>query len=88
MKIMPNALTPNIRELPVSLKLNNNTQTMQPIKNNGYIIDPTKYQNDIKDVNVEFKEIKALLLMMIKGNSDYINELVNTSGSNFVNTSA
>lgn len=79
---------PTIRELPISLKLNRNENYLPPIKNNGYIIDPKKFQNEIKNVDINLQEIKALLLMMLKGNSDFITQLIKTNSSNFVDTSA
>ncbi len=84
------ALNPEIisslRELPVSLKLNNKSNFSSPIKSSGYVIDPTKYQGEIKDVDLNLREIKALLLMMVKGDSNFISKLIKPNSSNFVNT--
>lgn len=88
MRVAMNNIMPNIRELPISLKLNRNENYLPPIKNNGYIIDPKKFQNEIKNVDINLQEIKALLLMMLKGNSDFIKQLIKTNSNNFVNTLA
>ncbi|MBU1077763.1 MAG: hypothetical protein KKH98_10750 [Spirochaetes bacterium] len=86
MKVMPNNIMPHIRELPFSLKLNNGTKYAMPIKNDGYIIDPRKFQHEIKEVDL--KEIKTLLLMMLKGNNDFISELIKPGNNRFVDTTA
>ncbi len=86
MQIMMNSnIISNIRQLSVSLKLNTNNKHIPPIKNNGYIIDPNKFRNEIKNYDINLDEIKALLLMMIKGNDNFISELIKPNGNNFVN---
>lgn len=89
MKIGLTRLTPSLRELPVSLQLKNNrSKYIMPIPTNGYIIDPKKFKNEIKDIEINFKEIKYLLIMMLKGNPDFIKNLVKTDSNRFVNITA
>lgn len=88
MKVMMNTIMPNIRELPVSLKLNTKQKYTSPIKNNGYILNPMKYQNEMKNMNVNFSEIKNLLLMMVKGNKNFLNKLIKPSSNKFIDTTA
>ncbi len=78
----------SLRSLPVSLKLNNSSKFNPPIKNNGYIINPHKFANEIKEDSINIDEIKKLLLMMLRGNSNFIDTLVKTGNSKYVNTIA
>ncbi len=78
----------SVRNLATSLKLNTSTKYNPPIKNNGYIIDPHKFSSDIKDDAINIDEIKKLLLMMLRGDSNFINQLVKSDSSKFVNTIA
>ncbi len=82
---MNNNYIPNVRQLPVSLKLNTSNKHIPPIKNNGYIIDPNKFSKEIKNYDINLEEIKALLMMMIKGNDNFLSELIKPNGNNFVN---
>lgn len=85
MRIEMNNISPNIRELPVSLKLNNQNKYTAPIKNDGYIINPKKYKDEIDDVDMDINELKALLLMMLKGDISLISKLIKTGDNKMVN---
>ena len=74
----------SIRQLPVSLKLNRNSKYIPPIRNNGYIIDPNKFRNEIKENKIDLNEIKALLLMMLKGDANSISKLIRPNQNKFV----
>lgn len=84
------AMAPNLRELPVSLKIQNHNKYSLPLdRSNGYIINPRKFASEAGQVEINVEEIKALLLMMLKGNPDLIQQLVkNEEQSKFVNTLA
>ncbi len=85
MKINNSYLSRSIRELPVSLQLNNRTKYRLPISNDGYIINPKNLDTKIDEI--DFKDIKYLLIMMLRGNPNFIENLVKTDSSKFVNTS-
>ncbi len=78
----------NLTVLPVSLKLNTQYKFQPPIKSNGYIIDPTKYAREAKDKPIDVNEIKQLLLMMLRGDKNFIHTLIKNSNSNFIDTIA
>ncbi len=87
MRVGMNAILPSIRELPVSLKLDQESKYRSPIKNSGYVINPDKYASEVKNVEINLKEIKVLLLMMVKGDSDFISRLIRRpNAGNYVNT--
>ncbi|MBN1897467.1 MAG: hypothetical protein JW827_01720 [Spirochaetes bacterium] len=82
-------LIPTLRELPVSLQINpKRGKYSLPASNDGYIINPKKFKNEIKDLDVNFKDIKYLLIMMLKGNPEFIEKLIRTDNSRFVNMKA
>jgi len=84
MTVTMNSIVPNVRELPVSLKLNNNSKYPPPIRNNGYIIDPNKFRDGIKNHEISLREIKTLLLMMLRGNSNFVSQLIKAKSNGFV----
>ncbi|MDD5066367.1 MAG: hypothetical protein PHF84_04915 [bacterium] len=89
MRVDMNTITPNVRDLPVSLKLQRHNKYDLPLDgSNGYIINPKKFENEAGRVEINVEEIKALLLMMLKGNPKLISQLVKTDDSKFVNTVA
>jgi len=88
MKIENVKLFPEIRELPVLLNIKKNAKYELPINNNGYIINPEKFRDQIKDEFVNIDDIKTLLLMMLKGNADFIKNLIRTEERHFVNIEA
>jgi len=79
---------PNIRQLPLSLKLNTNSKYRPPIKTSGYVIDPTKFSKEIKEYEINLKEIKALLLMMVKGDANFISKLIKPMKNNYLDLMA
>ena len=83
-----NNVIPNIRELPVSLKLDSTAKYQPPIRNSGYIIDPEKFESEIKDADLNLKEVKALLLMMIKSKDEFLSHSIQTSSGSVVNSLA
>ncbi len=89
MRIETASLTPSLRELPVSLQINNRKgKYALPLPNDGYIINPQKFKNEIKDIEINFKEIKYLLIMMLRGDPNFIKNLIKTDKARFVNVSA
>lgn len=88
MRINLDNFSPNVRELSVSLKLENKSHYSLPIDNDGYIINPKKYEREAENIKVDFQDIKNLLLMMVNGNEDFIDTLVRTDNNRFVDTQA
>ena len=87
-KIIP-PLTPSVRELPVSLKLENVKNNQLPLSSNeGYIINPKKYEQEVKAAEINLDEIRNLLLMMLKGNPSFISNLIKMDDHKFVDTRA
>ncbi len=82
-------LTSSIRELPVSLKLDNVKNNQLPLKSNeGYIINPKKYEQEVKDAQMNLDEIRNLLLMMLKGDPAFVTKLINLDEHKYVDTRA
>jgi len=88
MKINLDNLSPNIRDLQVSLKLENKAHYSLPMANDGYIINPRKFEKEVENIKVDFQDIKNLLLMMVNGNKEFIDTLVKTDSNRFVDTQA
>jgi len=83
MSVYINSLTPNFRELPVlSFKLGNKNLNGKATR---VILNPNKFEDVVPNPEINIKEIKALLLMMVKGNSNFITQLIKSNRGNYIN---